>query len=163
MADAPTLNKQALTDRFDAFNQDLITFVESCSTADWQQITPAEGWPVGVTARHIGVGHYPLVAWVKLIVDGEAIPEVTMEAINQINDQHAIDHRDCTKTEVLEILRTNIAETSDYLASLDDAALARQTYVPLFDADYNAGDLFQFLLIDIANTHLDSMKAAVKS
>lgn len=153
---------QLLAHRFEAFHQDLLTFAEGCSDSDWQKITPAEKWPVGVTARHIGVGHYPLVAWVQMIVDGQPLPAVTMDDVNQANDQHALEHANCTKAEVVEILRTNSTEVLDYLATLNDDDLERQGYVNLFDADYSANELFTLLLIDIARTHFESMKAAVE-
>jgi hypothetical protein len=30
-------------------------------------VTKAEGWPVGVTAHHVGAIHYPVLAWVQMI------------------------------------------------------------------------------------------------
>ena len=160
MTTATKTNVQQLTDRFEAFNQDLLDFVQGCSADDWQKITPAEGWPVGVTARHIGVGHYPLIGWVQLVVDGQPLPGVTMDDVNQINDQHAQEHADCTKAEVIDILGSNATKALDYWTTLSDEDLKRQGYFKLFDTDINAGDLFTSLLIDIANAHFESMQAA---
>ena len=160
MTTATKTNVQQRTIRFEAFNQALLDFVRECSDTDWSRITPAEGWPVGVTARHIGVGHYPLIEWVQLIVDGQPLPGVTMDDVNQINDQHAQEHADCTKAEVIEILDSNAAKALDYWTTLSDEELERQGYLKLFDTEISAGDLFTALLIDIANAHFESMKAA---
>ncbi len=160
MTTATKTSVQQLANRFDIFNQELLDFVRGCSDADWGKITPAEGWPVGVTARHIGVGHYPLIEWVQLIVDEQPLPGVTMDVVNQINDQHAQEHADCTKAEVIDILGSNATKALDYWTTLSDEDLKRQSYFKLFDTDINAGDLFTSLLIDIANAHFESMQAA---
>ena len=153
-------NVQQLAVRFEAFNQELLDFVRECTDTDWSRITPAEGWPVGVTARHIGVGHYPLIEWVQMIVDEQPLPGVTMDDVNRINDQHAQEHADCTKAEVIEILDSNAAKALDYWTTLSDEDLERQGYLKLFDTEISAADLFTALLIDIANAHFESMKAA---
>jgi hypothetical protein len=155
-------NVRQLANRFDAFSKELLDFVQGCSDADWAKITPAEGWPVGVTARHIGVGHHPLVGWVQLIVEGQPLPGVTMDDVNQANDQHAREHANCTMAEVTEILEANAAKALDYWNTLSDEDLERQSYLKLFDTDISAGDLFTALLVDIPTGHFDSMKAAVQ-
>jgi len=50
--------------RLNSFNEEVISFVESCTETDWQKIG-AEEWPVGVTARHIGANHYSAVSGQK--------------------------------------------------------------------------------------------------
>ena len=85
-----------------------------------------------------------------------------MDAVNQMNDKHAMEHADCTKPEVIGILQTNAAGVLDYLASLHDSDLERQGYLGLFDRDFGAGELFTVLLMDIAGAHFDSMKTAVE-
>ena len=161
MTSAVERSGQQLAGRFDAFNQELIAFVEGCSDANWLKITPAESWQVGVTARHIGVGHYPLIEWIRLIVEGQPLPDVPMDVVNQNNDRHAVEHVSCTKPEVIEILRTNSGNALDYFTTLSDEQLARTGYLKLFDTDISAGDLFAALFIDYAVAHFDSMKAAV--
>lgn len=61
------LNPQSLAHRFQDFNQRLIAFVEQCPADKWRRVTKAEGWPVGVTAHHVGAIHYPVLAWVQMI------------------------------------------------------------------------------------------------
>ena len=98
----------------------------------------------------------------QLIVDGQPLPGVTMDEVNQANDQHAREHVNCTKAEVIELLRSNAAKTLDTWTSLSDEDLERQSYFKLFDTDISAGDLFTALLIDIPTGHFESMKAAVQ-
>ena len=70
----------ALADNFTAFNNEVIAFVEGCSDEDWWQTTEAEGWTVAAVCRHIASGHYAILGWAQMIVDGEALPEVTFDA-----------------------------------------------------------------------------------
>lgn len=159
---ATNANVQALSDRFVTFNQQLITFVEGCTTDDWHKISQAEGWPVGVTAHHIGATHYPLIAWVQMLVEGQALPPVTMAMVDQANSQHAQAHADCTPTEVLEILRRDSDKAISYLLTISDADFERLGYFPVFATDLRAGQLFAAVFVDYANAHLESMRAAVQ-
>lgn len=156
-------NVQALAARFAAFNQQLIDFVAQCGEADWRKVTKAEGWPVGVTAHHVGATHYPLIAWVQLMVEGQALPPVTMAIVDEMNRQHAETHTNCTPAEVLEILRRDGDQALAYLQTINDADLERQGYFPVFGVELSAGQLFAAVFIDYADQHLASMKATVQA
>lgn len=155
------INVQALANRFQAFNQQLITFVTHCAAADWGKITIAEGWSVGVTAHHVAATHYPLVAWVQLLVEGRELPPVTMPMVDEMNRQHAAAHADCTPAEVIELLQRDSAKALAYLLTLTDADLDRQGYFPVFETNLTAGQLFAALFLDYAYAHLESMRATV--
>lgn len=155
-------NVQALATRFELFNRSLIAFVEQCSAADWQKVTKAEGWPVGVTGHHIGATHYPLIAWVQMIIEGKPVPAVTMAMVDQANAQHIKEHAHCTPAEVTQLLRSDGDKALAYLLTLGDEDLNRRGYVPVFDTPMSAGQFFMIAFIDYANAHLDSMKAAIQ-
>ena len=154
---------QALADRFAAFNQQLISFVEQCAAADLRKITQAEGWSVGVTALHVGAIHYPIVQWVQMMVEGTPTPALTMADIDQINLQHTQEHANCTQAEVLDLLRQEGDKAYVYLITLDDTDLNRQAYLKVLDATISAGQLFTAILIDQAEEHLVSMKATAQA
>lgn len=153
-------NVQALANRFEIFNRSLITFVEQCATADWQKVTQAEGWSVGVTAHHICATHYPLIAWVQMLVEGKPVPAVTMAMVDQANAQHAQAHANCTPAEVTQILRSDGDKALAYLLTLGDEDLNRQGYVPVFGTTMSAEEFFAIAFIDYANAHFESMKAS---
>ncbi len=157
-----TENVEALVQQFNKLNEDLLHFVETCDAANWNKVTLIEGWPVGVTARHIGVAHYPVIEWVQMIVQGTPLPPVTMDTIDQLNAQHAEAHRDCTQKEVAALLQRNHAKVIVYLQTIDDADLARQGYLKLFDADVSAAQLFTTILLKSVATHLDSLKKSIR-
>ena len=162
MPSTTTVSAESLADSFNARNTDLLEFVQGCSDDGWRKVTAAEGWPVGVTARHIAVAHYPVIEWVQMLVQGDPLPPVTMDTIDQINAQHAAAHQDCTQDEVVELLRANHAKVVAYLATLDDADLGRQGYLKLFETDISAAQLFSAVLIDSAAKHFSSMKETVQ-
>lgn len=153
----------ALAERFAAFNQQLIAFVEQCPAADWAKVTQAEQWTVGVTAHHIGATHYPLIDWVQMFVEGRPLPPVTMDMVNELNRQHAEANANCTPGEVLTILRRDADKALAYLTTLNDADLERQGHFPPFGVDLSAGQLFTAVFIDYAQQHLESMKATVQA
>ena len=158
-----TNNVQALADRFTAFNQQLINFVEACPASDWQKVTKAEGWSVGVTAHHVGSIHYPVYNWVQMIVEGMPTPTLTMADVDAMNLQHAQENADCTQEETAELLRLEGDKAVAYLMTLDDAGLDREAYLKVLDTNITAGQLFAGILIDQSEEHLVSMQETVKS
>lgn len=156
-------NVQALADRFATFNQQLITFVEQCPASAWHKVTKAEGWPVGVTAHHIGATHYPLIEWVQLMVEGRALPAVTMAMVDEMNRQHAEAHVNCTPVGVIELLRKDGDKALAYLRTCSDNDLERQGYFPVFETTLSAGQLFTAVFLDYALAHLASMQATVQA
>jgi hypothetical protein len=68
-----------LAEKLEVFCSDVATFVENCSDEDWGKTCSGEGWPVGVVARHLGVGHFGILDLAKRIVGGEPLPELTGE------------------------------------------------------------------------------------
>ena len=149
-----------LVELFTAFNNDFIAFVEKCTDEDWQKVCGGEQWTVGVVAHHVAAGHFGAIDFVKMIVAGEAIPEITMEAIDQMNAQHAKEHAHCTQEEVLTLLRENGSAFAGYLEGLSEADLARTGYLAAIGGDVSAQQLIEMVILQSGGNHLDSMKGA---
>ncbi len=149
-----------LSERFMSFNNEVIAFVEKCSDENWEKVTSGEKWPVGVVARHIAAGHYGAYDLAKMIVDGEQLPEITMEAIDQGNAQHAEKHANCTKDEVLGILREKGSSIAEYVAGLDDADLDRTSNLALVGGTISAQQFLENIIIHSGTEHLTNMKSA---
>ena len=122
------MNQRAkdLAERLTTFNNDMISFVENCSDDVWQKVTSGEQWPVGVVAHHVAAGHYGVLDWAKMIVAGEALPEITMDAIDQMNAKHADENVNCTKSEVVGLLKQNGSAIIRFVVELDDEKLDRR-------------------------------------
>lgn len=150
-----------LVERFTAFNNELIAFVDNCSDEDWRQVCSGEEWTVGVVAHHVAAGHFGALDFVRMIVAGEAMPEITMEAIDQMNAQHAKEHANCTREEVLGLLRENGSAFAGYLAGLSDADLERTGHLAAIGGDVSAQQFVEMVILQSSSEHLTSMKAAI--
>ena len=144
---------QDLVERFNAFNTEVIRFVEACSEEQWHKVC-AEEWNVGVVARHIGAGHYSgAVDMAKMIVAGEKMVEMA--------NTHAREHADCSRAEVLDLLNSNGAAFADYVADLDDTELDRSAHLALVGGDVSTQQLIELVIFESGGEHLANMKKAL--
>ena len=149
-----------LAESFMSFNNDMVAFVENCSEENWKKVCPGEQWPVGVVARHVAAGHFRAVGLAKMIVSGKELPELTDEAIDQGNAQHADKHAGCTKEEVLGLLRENASSLVDFVSELGDADLDRTGQLALVGGTISTQQFVENIIIHSAGEHFENMKAA---
>ncbi len=148
-----------LAERFASFNSEVIAFVENCSDADWRKVCSDEQWTVGVAARHIAAGHYSALDFVKMIVAGETLPNLSMDAMDQMNAQHAEEHAHCTKTEVLDLLHENGSAFASYVAGLSDVDLDRTGHLSVIGGDISTQKFIEMVIFASAGEHLASMRS----
>ena len=155
--------RKELAERFQAFNLQMQSLVEACSDEDWLKVCGGEGWTVGVVARHVAASHYGAIELAKMIIAGKKLPEFTAESINQMNAQHAGKHANCTKTEVMGLLKKNSAALADFVNGLNDADLSRSGHLALAGGEISVEQLIDTIIIGSASEHLASMKAAINA
>ena len=148
-----------LSERFLKFNNEVIAFVEKCSDENWAKVSSGEKWPVGVVARHISAGHYSAFGLAKMIVDGKQLPELTQETIDQGNAQHAKKHANCTKDEVLDILREKGSSIAESVAGLEDTDLDRTSNLSMAGGTISAQQFIENIIIHSGTEHLTNMKS----
>jgi len=153
-------NATALADRIRAFNEEVIAFVEQCTSEQWQKVCAWEEWTVGVTARHIGAGHFEAIGLAEMIIKGQELPALTMDDFKQMGNQHAREHAACTREEVLSILNKNGASAADFVVGLTDAELDRNAYLAVTGGDVTAGQLLEYVIMESGGEHLANMKSA---
>jgi hypothetical protein len=156
-----TMNDRSkkLSDRLNSFNEKVISFVESCTEADWGKIG-AEEWPVGVTARHIGANHYSAAFGAKRILKGEKLPAMTMEQVTENANRHAREHGGCTKSEVLDILRDEGRKIIEFTGGLEDSELDKTGHLAALGMDVTVEQFLETVVLQSAIEHFQSMKAA---
>ena len=156
------MNERAnnLVEKFTSYNNDIISFVESCSDEAWKNVTEGENWPVGVVACHVAKGHYGILAWAKMIVAGEPLPDITMDAIHKMNADQAKENADSTKSEVLDALRKNSSFITDFIKELSEEDLDRTAALSLIDGDVSTQQFIDMFIIETGREHLANMKAA---
>ncbi len=152
-----------LAARINSFNERVISLVEGCTEEDWQKLG-SEQWPVGVTARHIGANHYhPALLAARKILKGEKLPDVTMEQVTENANRHAREHAQCTKPEVLDILRNEGRNIAEFLNDLEDWELDKKCYLPALGSKLSLEHFLENILLRSAGEHFESMKAATGS
>jgi len=151
---------ETLAKQFEAKAQEATSVIEKLSDADWKKVTSAEKWSVGVTAHHIASAHQGIGGIMKAIADGKSGPNIPLDALHQMNAQHAKDFANCTKSETLELHQKNAAAAAATLRGIDDAAFDRSSTVftgaPAMSAAQMAGILSSHI-----DEHLGSIKATV--
>ena len=95
-----------------------------------------------------------------MIVDGKQLPNLTQETIDQGNAQHAQKHANCTKDEVLGILREKGSSVADYVAGLDDADLDRTSNFSVAGGTISTQQFIENIIIHSGTEHLTNMKSA---
>ena len=150
-----------IAEKIIAFNDKVIRFVENCSEQDWKKRCASEDWTVGVVARHIATGHYGVVDLVRMIIHGEKLPDLTMDDIVHMANEHARDHAECTKEEVKAILLENGEIIASYVAGLDDSKLDRIGHLVATGGEVTAGKLIEYVIFQSANEHFASMKSTL--
>jgi len=149
-----------LADRFKGFNDEVIAFVKGCPDEEWRKVCPGEQWTVGVVVRHLAASHYGVLGLAKMMVAGEKLPELTEGVVNQMNHKHAEKHRDCTREEVLKILRDNGASLADYVAGLSDTDLERTGLIAAAGGDLTTENLVTAIILQNGGEHFAHVKAA---
>jgi len=146
--------------QFEAKAQEATAVIEKLSDADWKKVTAAEKWPVGVTAHHIASAHQGIGGIMKALADGKSGPNIPMEALNQMNAQHAKDFAGCTKAETVELHKKNAAAAAALLRGIDDAAFDKSGSVFSGAPAMSAGQMAGILCSHI-DEHLGSIKKTV--
>jgi len=153
---------KVLSQRIESFKDNVIAFVEPLSADDWTAPCEWEQWTAGVTARHLGAGHFGMtLGMLGMIIQGQELPQLTMDQINAMSDKDAREHSDCTKEEALEQLRKNGAELAAFIAGLSDDELDRKGSMPAFGGEVSLGQFVEYVIFQSAQQHFDSMKTAV--
>jgi len=141
-----------LSKRIESFRDDVITYVDAFTGEDWNAKCDAEDWTAGVTARHIGAGHFGIFGLAGMIVEGKDLPPLTFDQINENSEK---DSR------ALAALRKNGADLVAFIAGLSDEELDRKGSMPAFGGDVTVSQVIEFVIFQSAQEHFDSMKKAV--
>ena len=152
---------QALVQRFNAANGELISYIEGCTEDDLDRVTTDEGWPVRVTAHHLAVSHEPVAGLAQLIASGQPLPPLTQEVFHHGNAQHAAEYATVSKQTILDRLQSGGAQASAVVSGLSDEALDRAGHFTLLNGEISAQGVIENILIGHVHSHLASIKAAV--
>jgi hypothetical protein len=114
---------EALADRIEEGAALLAAFAEQLSEAEWAlPVSVTDRRPLGVIVHHVA-SVYPIeIGAARAIAGGNAVTDVTWEAIADMNAKHALEGG-ASKADTLELLRRNSHEASAAVRGFTDAEL----------------------------------------
>ncbi len=151
----------SLAKQYEAKAAELTATIQKLSDADWQKITAAEKWPVGVTAHHVAGGHEPISGIVKTLAAGQSISGFTMAMLDELNAKHAKEFAGCTKAETLALHEKGVKAAAAALRALDDAQLDRSGTVLNGVPPMTCQQAIEGILIKHIDDHLRSIRSTV--
>ena len=150
-----------LSRRIVSFSDEVAAYVDALSAEDWNQVCDWEEWTVGVTARHIGAGHFRIFELAGMMVTGKELPQLTMDQITEMSNKDSREHSECTRDETLDALRKNGAELAGFVAGLSDDELNRKGGMPAFGGEVSVDQMIEYVIFQSAREHFDNIKTAV--
>ncbi|MCP4976765.1 MAG: DinB family protein [Maribacter sp.] len=142
----------------------LASFAEQLSKEEWQMPVIGDGRTVGVVVHHVASVYDLEVELAKVLASGQPIKEATMEVVDQMNAEHALENTNVGKIETLALLRHKSKIAADLVRGFSDKELESSATVSLYaDAPLTA----QFFIEDHALRHsfhhLAKIKATINS
>ena len=140
-----------LADRIEQGAAGLAAFAEGISEAEWHlPVSGTDHRSVGVIVHHVA-SMYPIeIGVAKAVAGGNAVTDVTWDAVAQINAKHAQDQASATKAATLELLRNNSREAAAAVRALTDDELDQAAP---FSLSFGAPMTTQFVIEDHALRH----------
>ena len=148
---SPASRAQLLAARIEEGAAGLLAFAEGLSDAEWRKpISATDRRSVGVIVHHVAT-MYPIeVDLARAVAAGKATPDVTWEAVAQINAKHTQDNAQVSKAAALELLRQNSREAGAAVRTFTDQEL--DSAAPL-GLSFGAPMTAQFVIEDHALRH----------
>jgi hypothetical protein len=152
---------EALAKQFEAKVQEAVAVFEQLSAADWNKVTEAEHWTVGVTAHHVASALEPVAGMVTAIVSGQSPGHFTRAMLDEMNARHAQEHAHCTRVETIALVKKGAAAAARVVRGLSDDQLAKSGTVFTDVPPMTAEQLVTGGLITHIDTHIGSIRKAV--
>jgi len=129
----------------------LAAFAEGLSDAEWHTpVSNTDHRSVGIIVHHVAAV-YPLeIQAARAIAGGNAVTEVTWEAVADMNAKHAAGQAQITRAEAIELLRHNSHEAADAVRGFTDDELDSAA---TFSLSFGAPMTAQFVIEDHALRH----------
>jgi hypothetical protein len=165
MAEAATTRAAHLADQFVAAQDDFISLIESLSHEQWHLVgknfperinEEDEGRSVGVIAHHVAVNGDWIMGRIRTMLDGRPLAPINIHAINA---EHAAQHADVSKGEVLQILRETKPRVAEAVRSIPDDQLDIPRQTPV--GPMSAAQRIERVLIGHMKGHQGSIEATI--
>lgn len=155
------MNKRAdaLATRVERGAEELAAYVAGLTDSEWR--TPvADGRTVGVIVHHVA-SVYPIeIQLAKAIATGNSVEDITWDAVNTMNGEHAAAFAEVSKDEALDLLKQNSTNASAAVRQFSDEDLDRAAP---FGLSFGAPVTAQFVIEDHPLRHSWHHLARIRS
>ena len=114
---------EALAARLEAGAAALAAFASTLSETEWQMHLPKDGRKVGVVVHHVASMYRIEIHLATLLAAGQPVTDVTWDAVDTINRDHAKKNDGVTKEAALALLAANSAEAAAAIRAFTDEEL----------------------------------------
>lgn len=152
---------EALAKQFEAKAHEAAAVLDKLRDTDWNKVTAAEKWSVGVTAHHVAQSHQPIADIVKTVAAGQSIPNFTMDMLHEMNAKHAKDFANCTKAETIALHKKGTAAAAAVVRGLSDDQLTKSGTVLTGVPPMTAEQVITGILINHIDDHFGSIRKTV--
>jgi len=140
-----------LADRIEQGAGELARFAEGLSEEEWgKPISDNDRRTVGIIVHHVASVYPVEIDLARAVASGKAVMEITWEAVNNLNANHAKENDRATKAEALELLRKNSHDAAEAVRTLTDDQLDQAAPIGL---SFGAPVTTQFVIEDHALRH----------
>jgi hypothetical protein len=155
-----------LAEQFEAAHDDFIHLIEPLNDEQWHRTgknfprridDEDEGRPVGVIAHHVATNGDWIMQRIQTMLAGGPLTPVNQRVINS---EHAREHADVSKDEVLRLLRASRNRIADAVRAIPDHQLDVERDTPA--GPMSAAQRVERVLIGHMQQHQGSIEAAVK-
>ena len=154
-----------LAEQFEAAHDEFIGLIESLNDEQWHRSgknfpkridDEDEGRPLGVIAHHVATNGDWIMQRIQTMLAGGPLSPVNMRVINS---EHAREHADVTKDEVLRLLRASKPRIAEAVRAIPDNQLDIQRDTPA--GPMSAAQRVELVLIGHMKQHQGSIEAAI--
>jgi hypothetical protein len=164
MSDRAVMSQRAheLATAFERTNDELIAAIERCSDEQLRAVCDGEGWPAVVTAHHLALSYQAIAGLACNIANGQPLPPLTFEMLDQMNAEHAKAYADVSREETLAVMRREGAAAAASVRALSDEQLDRSAALEFVGGQtWSAADMIENGLIGHVKDHGGSIKTAL--
>ena len=148
---SPSRRAELLAARIEEGAAFLAAFAEGLSDAEWRTpVSATDRRSIGVIVYHVAAVYPIEIDLARAIASGNAVTDVTWEAVAQLNAKHADEQAGVTKEAAIELLRQNSREAAAVVRAFTDEQLDQAA---AFALSFGAPVTAQFVIEDHALRH----------
>ena len=152
---------EALAKQFEDKAQEAARLLEKLSDTNWNKVTEAERWSVGVTAHHLAASYERVPDIATGLASGQSFGNFTRKMLDERNAQHSKDFASCTKEETLALHRKGAARAAAVVRGFSDEQLGKSGVLFTDAPPMTVEQLIMGALIHHTDEHYGSIRKTI--